>query len=163
MKCFVCTKIMYIWVICLEGVQILHLNIIPMFLFFCENKQNKKKYNIWAWKSYEQLANHIDGKKMLLLTVEIISTDSRSHQQMMMGKANTNQQIWWVPSWKTYPRATLWPRKCIFCPISISQIQILEGNGNPENFGIGRGQIIPPWLPSPYLAGLRKKGSKPTA
>ena len=39
----------------------------------------------------------------------------------------------------------------------------MEGNGNPENFGIERGQIIPPWMPSLYLGGPSGKGSKPTA
>ena len=39
----------------------------------------------------------------------------------------------------------------------------MEGNGNPENFGIERGQNIPSWMPSLYLGGPSGKGSKPTA
>ena len=29
------------------------------------------------------------------------------YQHIMMENPNTHQQIWWVPFWKTYPRATL--------------------------------------------------------
>jgi hypothetical protein len=39
----------------------------------------------------------------------------------------------------------------------------MEGNGNPENFGIKSGQIIPPWIPSLYLGGPSEFRSKHTA